>query len=159
MELSDYARYDGLALAELVRGKQVTAAEVLEAAIARADQVNPAINAIIHRMDAAARADAGRATLGAPFAGVPFLVKDLVQLVKGEPYRAGSRFLGDFVPDHDTELMSRFRRDQSSVYGLGSFTSDVVIVRNCIKKENTGGIAARGRRTNPLFIDHRCLWL
>jgi amidase len=110
MEFPDYARYDGLALAELVRGKQVTAAEVLEAAIARADQVNPAINAIIHRMDAAARADAGRAAPGAPFAGVPFLVKDLVQLVKGEPYRAGSRFLGDYVPDHDTELMSRFRR-------------------------------------------------
>ncbi len=107
MAFDDYHRYDGLGLAELIRTRQVSAREVLEAALARADHLNPRLNAIIHRMDAAARAaPAGTGPLG----GVPFLIKDLVQLVKGEPYRAGSRFLGDYRPDHDTELVTRFRR-------------------------------------------------
>ena len=94
----------------MIRVGQVTALEILESAVARADLVNPRINAIIHRMDHSARATAAVVAKAVPLAGVPFLVKDLVQLVKGEPYRAGSRFLGDFVPDHDTELMVRFRR-------------------------------------------------
>ena len=107
MPFNDYPRYDGLGLAELIRTRQVSAREVLEAAMTRADSLNPNLNAIIHRMD-----DSARATpLGTgPLAGVPFLIKDLVQLVKGEPYRSGSRFLGDYRPDHDTELVTRFRR-------------------------------------------------
>ena len=107
MAFEDYDRYDGLGLAELVRTRQVSAVEVLEAALTRADRLNPKLNAIIHRMDDLAR----KAPVGSgPLAGVPFLIKDLVQLVKGEPYRAGSRFMGDYRPDHDTELVIRFRR-------------------------------------------------
>ena len=92
MAFDDYHRYDGRGLADLIRTRQVSAREVLEAALARADHLNPRLNAIIHRMDDTARA----APVGTgPLGGVPFLVKDLVQLVKGEPYRAGSRFLGE----------------------------------------------------------------
>ncbi len=109
MPISDYTRYDGLGLADLVRTRQVTPGELVEAALARADQVNPAINAIIERMDDRARRAAERPTEG-PFGGVPFLIKDLVQQVKGVPMRSGSRFLRDFVPDHDTELYARFCR-------------------------------------------------
>ncbi len=107
MAFDDYHRYDGRGLADLIRTRQVSAREVLEAALARADHLNPRLNAIIHRMDDAARATP---VSTGPLGGVPFLVKDLVQLVKGEPYRAGSRFLGDYRPDHDTELVTRFRR-------------------------------------------------
>ena len=110
MPFSDYARYDGLGLAELVREKRVTARELIEAALARADAVNARINAIIHRMDGSAREQADRIDLSAPFAGVPFLIKDLSLLVKDEPFRCGSRFFEDYRPDHDAELVRRFRR-------------------------------------------------
>lgn len=110
MDFAEYLTHDGVALAGLVRSRQISAAELLEIAAAAADRLNPALNAIIHRMDAAARVEARAVPVDRPLAGVPFLVKDLVQLVRGEPYRAGSRFLGDFTPDHDTEHMARFRR-------------------------------------------------
>ena len=47
----EYGQYDALGLAELIRSAEVTSTEVLEAAIARANEINPAINAIIHRFD------------------------------------------------------------------------------------------------------------
>ncbi len=134
MTIADYHRFDGLGLADLVRTKQVAARELVDTALARADAVNPVLNAIIHRMDDAARAEADHCAGLGPFAGVPFLVKDLVQLVKGEPYRAGSRFVEGFVPDHDTELMSRFRqaglitigKTNTPEFGLTPYTEPVL---------------------------------
>lgn len=133
MAFAEYTQYDGLGLAELVRTRQVTPRELVEAAVARMDQVNPAINAVIERMDSQARRDADQAGAG-PFAGVPFLIKDLVQLVKGVPMRSGSRFLRDFVPDHDTELYARFRRagfltigkTNTPEFGLTPYTEPVL---------------------------------
>jgi amidase len=41
---------------------------------------------------------------------VPFVIKDFVIAAKGQPTRAGSRLMEGFVPDHDSELMARYRR-------------------------------------------------
>jgi len=106
---AEYDRRDGVGLAELVRSGEATALELVEEALRRADRVNPALNAIIHRMDARARREAAAAVPDGPFRGVPFLIKDLVALVAGEPFRAGSRLLRDFVPGHDSELVERYR--------------------------------------------------
>ena len=51
MEFEDYARHDAVGLAELVRRKEVSAAELADAALARMDEVNPRINAVVHRFD------------------------------------------------------------------------------------------------------------
>ncbi|MGE0441189.1 MAG: amidase [Gemmatimonadales bacterium] len=110
MNPADYAGHDGLGLAELIRTGQTTPRELLEAAIARADALNPRLNAIIHRLDDRARTLADRGPAPGPFAGIPFLIKDLSLMVADEPYRCGSRFLADFVADHDSELVTRFRR-------------------------------------------------
>jgi len=56
MKFDDYARYDGLGLAELVRRREVSAAELLEIAIARMDRTHPDINAVVCRLDVQARA-------------------------------------------------------------------------------------------------------
>jgi amidase len=127
---AEYGRFDGLGLAELVRRGEVQPRELVEAALEVIDAVNPAINAVIHRMDGRALEAAARVSRDARFAGVPFLLKDLVQLVRGEPYRAGSRFLGDFRPDHDSELTRRFReaglvfigKTNTPEFGLTPFT-------------------------------------
>ncbi|MCH8037138.1 MAG: DEAD/DEAH box helicase [Proteobacteria bacterium] len=105
----DYEAYDGLGLAELVRAKEVAPTDLLEAAIARIERHNPALNAVVHEMyDAARRAIADGLPEG-PFTGVPFLLKDLGALTSGEPTTSGSRLFADFVADHDTTLTERIR--------------------------------------------------
>ena len=56
--MKDYAQYDAIGLAELVRTQQVSAAELLEAAIGRANVVEPKLNAIVQRLDAMGRSSA-----------------------------------------------------------------------------------------------------
>ncbi|MEK6597279.1 MAG: amidase, partial [Gemmatimonadota bacterium] len=105
-----YTEHDGLGLADLVRRGEVTPAELVEEALHRLRQWNPVINAVIHRMDDRARREANAPVPEGPFQGVPFLIKDLVALVAGEPMQAGSRFLRGFIPDHDSELFIRYRK-------------------------------------------------
>ncbi|MGE5236009.1 MAG: amidase [Acidobacteriota bacterium] len=108
--LPDYESYDGLGLAELIRRREVTAREVLEAAIARIEERNGAVNAVVHEMFASARRAAAAVIADGPFAGVPFLLKDLLAACVGEPLTSSCRFLASHVPDHDSELVARHRR-------------------------------------------------
>jgi amidase len=55
MRFEEYRKQDAVSLAGLIAKRQVSAEEVLEAAIVRAEQVNPAINAIVHKQYAQAR--------------------------------------------------------------------------------------------------------
>jgi amidase len=108
----EFAHLDGTAQARLVRDGQVTAAELVEAAIARVEQLNPELNAVIHPLFDKARATASSPDLpDGPFRGVPFLVKDAVCHTQGDPYHFGMRFLKEreWVADADTELARRFR--------------------------------------------------
>jgi len=103
----EYEAYDALGLAELVRTKEITRADLVEAAIERIERRNPALNAVIHPMFAEARAAARRGTPEGPFAGVPFLLKDLKAAYAGAPLSNGSRFFRGFRPDHHSELVRR----------------------------------------------------
>ncbi|MGR8920817.1 MAG: amidase [Gammaproteobacteria bacterium] len=102
-----YDDYDGLGLAALVAAGEVSAVELLEEAIARTELVNPLVNAVIHPMYEHARRRLAGPPPAGPFAGVPFLMKDLGQAVAGEPLRNGSRFFVDYVPDYDAEMVRR----------------------------------------------------
>jgi len=104
-----YLQHDGLGLAELVRNGSVSPLELLETALARIDRLNPGLNAVIHRMDAQARAAAAGRLPDGPFRGVPLLLKDLISSVAGEPMRNGSRFFNDYVASRDSELVRRYR--------------------------------------------------
>ena len=111
MDFDAYAGRDGLALGELVRRREVSAAELLETAIARAEAVNPKLNAIIYRFDDAARATAsGYQPKDAPFAGVPTLLKDIGGDCAGVPTRYGSRFIPPFPMPQDSFLVARLKR-------------------------------------------------
>lgn len=109
-KLDDVAFLDATAQAELVRRKQVKAIELVEAAIERIERLNPALNAVITPMYDEARAAAKAELLDGPFAGVPFLLKDLLAEYAGVRLTAGSAFLRDFVADHDSELVVRQKR-------------------------------------------------
>jgi amidase len=111
---AELAFADATAQAELVRTGQVSPAELVEAAIARIERVNPQLNAVIGDRFERAREEASEAEVPlpeGPFRGVPFLVKDLTLMMEGEPYHAGTRFLKrlNYVARHDTYLARRFR--------------------------------------------------
>ncbi len=106
---ADYTRHDGLGLAALVRSGQVSAAELLETALARIEALNPALNAVIRTRHQLVRAEATCVDPAAPFAGVPFLVKDLIATLAGEPTANGNRLLADTPMPRDSELVRRYR--------------------------------------------------
>jgi amidase len=106
------APLDATAQAQLIRDGETTAAELVEAAIARVEALNPEINAVIHTFfDEAleqARAGAGEG----PFAGVPFVLKDLGATLAGQPFHLGMKVLKEaaFHAPLDSYLGQRFKR-------------------------------------------------
>jgi amidase len=111
--------HDAVGLAALVRSGAVKPLELVDAAIARIETVDPQLNAVIHRRFDRARAEAAAMGAGpragdedtAPLAGVPFLVKDITCHQQGEPFHEGMRFLRDrqWREAGDTYLAARFR--------------------------------------------------
>lgn len=117
-DLGDVLDRDATAQAELVRKKEITSAELVEAAIRRAEAKNPTLNAIVTPLYERALA-AARGTLPeGPFTGVPFLVKDLIASVAGARKTEGATFLSDHVASADTELVMRYRRAGLVILGL-----------------------------------------
>ena len=105
-----FERYDGLGLAELIRTKEATPEEVLAATLERIDGRNPAINAVVTRMDDHARAAIRAGLPDGPFKGVPYLLKDLGALYTGVVTSYGSGLFASNVPDHDSEIVARMKR-------------------------------------------------
>jgi len=112
----EYISRDATALARLVRGGDVTPRELLAIALERIEALNPSLNAVVRLMEADARRAAARPPSG-PFAGVPFLAKDLITTYAGHPTSAGTRVLAHHVVDHDSELARRVRATGVSVVG------------------------------------------
>jgi amidase len=106
----DYTRCDATELARRVSRREVGPTELVKTAIAAIERVNPALNAVVHRMYDQARAAAAGPLPDGPFRGVPMVLKDFDGFVRGVPFTAGSRFLDGFVPDHDSEAIARLRR-------------------------------------------------
>jgi Asp-tRNA(Asn)/Glu-tRNA(Gln) amidotransferase A subunit family amidase len=113
----EYQDYDALGLAALIADREVAATEVLEAAIAAIERLNPPINAIIHTMYDEARAAIRAGLPHGPLAGVPYALKDVGLMYAGVPTRGGSRLFEDFVPDHDSTLVERLRRGGILILG------------------------------------------
>ena len=116
----EYDRLDALGLAELVARGAVSAAEVLEAALERADVRNPPINALVSRFDAEARVRARAPLPRGPLAGVPFLLKDLATAWAGHPLTDGSRALRDVVAADDSGVVQRLKAAGLVLFGQTS---------------------------------------
>ncbi|MGE0739842.1 MAG: amidase [Hyphomonadaceae bacterium] len=94
---------DGTGVAAAIRTGHITALEAMDAAIARAERVNPQLNFMASAFYDAGRARAGERLAG-PFAGVPTLIKDLLPMV-GQPTKYGSRAFANFVPTEQPPYM------------------------------------------------------
>ena len=87
MSFQEYASYDALGLAALIKSKKIKLSEAVDSAIAQAQALNPKLNAIVFADYEGARAAAkGKPGKGA-FAGVPMLLKDMRANVVGWPTR------------------------------------------------------------------------
>lgn len=114
MELREYAQYDGLGLAELVRTGQVSAAELAETGLRAIAAMNPVLNAVIESYD---DAPAGASSEG-PFGGVPFLLKDIGSHDSDVLFELGSRLTqGLRAPPFASELVNRFKAAGVTVLG------------------------------------------
>ncbi len=108
---TDLAGLDATAQAALIASGEVSAAEMVDAAIARVDKVNPELNAVIHRLDDRARARAEQPLTG-PFAGVPMVVKDLDGELAGAPLHLGNQLLKEigYVASENSYQFDKFEQ-------------------------------------------------
>lgn len=141
MRIDEYRSHDAVGLAHLVRTGEVTAGELLELAMAQAGAVNPRLNAIIRRMDTQAR---GRLedSFDGPFAGVPFLIKDLGQDYRGVPTSGGSRSLARLPAEEHSTVVQRWLDAGLVIFG----------------KTNTPEFGAKGITEPTLFGPARNPW-
>jgi amidase len=108
---------DATDLAKLIKKKDIQASELIEITIKRIEKINPQLNAIVTPMyDEARKASLGPLSDG-PFAGVPFLLKDLLASYKGVRITFGTKNLQHFIADHDSELVSRYKKAGLIVVG------------------------------------------
>ncbi len=105
----DYTAYDAMGLATLVRRGDVTPTDLLDAALARMDAVDPAINAVVLRHEDVARQAIADGLPQGPFAGVPFLLKNLHLGLAGTATDNGSAFFSGTVATSDATLVARYK--------------------------------------------------
>ncbi len=113
----EYTNLDATEITSLIKNKEITAEEVLDEAIERANKLNPSINAIINPLY-----DLGKKLLktlsnDAPFYGVPFLLKDLLSHLKSTPLSCGSRLLRNYISQFDSEVVIRYKKAGFAIMG------------------------------------------
>ncbi len=117
MNFADYRKNDALALADLVKTKQVTPQELLEAALARKDQVNAKINAIVLDHEDVARKAIKDGLPQGPLTGVPYLLKDLGAALKGTITTGSLSLARETVANYDSTFVERCKKAGLAIFG------------------------------------------
>ena len=150
----EYETFDAVGLAALIRRGDIAPEVVLTAAIERMDARNAAVGAVVHRMDEEARRTLAARVAG-PFAGVPYLLKDLNVLYAGQPTRNGSRSFETYLADHDSTIVRRLKaagliiagKTTTPEYGVGPCAEPAaqnIVARNPWDLSRTPGGSSSG---------------
>jgi amidase/6-aminohexanoate-cyclic-dimer hydrolase len=152
--IPEYEDRDALGLAAWVRAGEVSPQELLEAAVSRVEERNPALNAVVLRAFEEGRKAIEAGLPEGPLRGVPWLLKDLHAAWKGLPLTNGSRFFADAVSDYDAEIVQRYRRaglvlfgrTASPEFGLTSTTESTLYgaTRNPWRLDHSAGGSSGG---------------
>jgi len=105
-----YATEDALGLGGLVRRGEVSALELVDESIRRIEQVNPQLNAVIHKAYESARETAQGPLPDGLFKGVPYLAKEVATMWNGQPTTNSCEYLKDFVAPLDLEIVTRIKK-------------------------------------------------
>lgn len=154
MGFKEYENFDAVGLAELVRKKEISPAELCREAIDRIEQWNPDINAVVYKMYDLALKQAEGDIPDGPFRGVPFLLKDLLDAYAGVPLTGGAKVTKNYVPDFDSELVKRYKtagllilgKTNTPEFGLVGYTEPELfgVCRNPWNTEHTPGGSSGG---------------
>ena len=117
MAIQGYADFDATDLARLVANGELSALEVLEEAVERAERVNPRLNALVYPWYDHAKERIREGLPDGPLHGVPFLLKDLYQDYEGQKQSNGCRALAGTVAGQDGEMVSRYKAAGLSIFG------------------------------------------
>ncbi|MFD2211716.1 amidase [Virgibacillus halophilus] len=111
MELDTYLKWDATEMAQQIRAKQVTSAELLSCSFEQLKKVNPRLNAVVHERMEKALDEAHHIAVDhqGPFAGVPLLLKNISQALEGELLTSGSRLLEQSKASRDSNFVKRLR--------------------------------------------------
>ena len=110
MQPYEYSKYDGIGLAELVRQKEVSAAELCKAAYEAIEETDDRLNFLVSPTRDEDERNLGSLPRASVFAGVPTLVKDFGPRIAGVPQEMGSALAQGHVPDADSEIVRRWRK-------------------------------------------------
>ena len=134
MHRDEYIQYDALGLAQLVRTGEVNPLELLAAAEAQVNALNPRLNAVVTPLWERARRQIEAGLAAGPFHGVPLVLKDLGQYFEGTVTTGGSRLFRDAVADHNSTLTQRYLdaglvicgKSNTPEFGLATTTEPVL---------------------------------
>lgn len=152
---AEYETFDATGLAELVARNDVTPTELLDCALARAEALNPRLNALVHLLPDTARRLIADGLPAGPLHGVPFLLKDLGAEAIDFPSHNGSRLFADTRFSYDSALYDRLRgaglvtfgRTTAPELGIGPVTEAQVYggpTRNPWNPDHTSGGSSGG---------------
>lgn len=118
MSWAEWADFDATALADLVRTGALTPAELAHQTVAAVALVNPALSAVVETFDdlVADPTSDGMNPAG-PFAGVPYLMKDLGPTVRGRLQEMGSKLMQGNRPTADSFLAARIKHAGLNIIG------------------------------------------
>jgi len=152
---------DAIALADAIKARSVSCAEVMSAYLDHIEALNPAVNAIVSlRPRAVLLAEArrrdeelARGVTHGPLHGFPHAIKDL-EATAGVRTTMGSPILKDFIPQNDSILVERIKRAGAIIigktnvpeFGLGSHTYNPVFgtTLNAYDQSKTAGGSSGG---------------
>lgn len=143
MRAEEYAEFDALGLAELVRTREVTPGDLVESALEAQSLVGESVNAVVAMHP---EADEHGHDLTGPLAGVPYLVKDLFHGAAGLPCGNGSRLAPDWKVSRPSQIVDRATRAGLRVIGR-STTSEFGVM-------GTTETLAEGITSSPWSASH-----
>ena len=116
--MKEYAAFDAMGLAELVRTGEVSSKELLDEAVSRANTAQGDLNCFSALYPDIAEAQLADLPKEGPFAGVPFITKDLGVMIKGAPLTNGSVSWKGHVAAQDSTLTERYRKAGLVMFGM-----------------------------------------
>ncbi len=141
----EYDDLDATGLAALVQSGDVTAQECLDAALARVDERNPALNAVVHDLRERAMGRVRDLPKG-PLTGVPFLLKDLKAALAGTPTTGSCKLFTDYIPTRSSVNVERY--EGSGLQIIGKTNTPEFGIMGITEP------ALRGPCRNPWSLDH-----
>src|SRR5437868_10800303 len=117
MNLTEYAAYDALGLAELVAKKQVSPKELAQTAVAAKEKVDPAVRSVVELYPDRIESLEEKTLGSGPFRGVPFLIKDVFGHEKGRKIEFGSRLCAGMTVETSTAFCDLLKASGVNILG------------------------------------------